>query len=148
VADTHTYASAYAALKARLIAAGLKPGATDRATGNPASIAESCFTIVPLQGGDTGELRTRSNGHMSVRVNYRVEILHVRPPKSAPGDVEDTRMEELTRVIRTLHVEDRDLTREMRVQFGDATFDQPGAGAYLRTMIPVSVQFIMSMALP
>lgn len=147
MADTHTPATVYAALCERLESAGLAPGAHGTATGNPAPLAASSYTVTTRAAGDTGAQRTRSGGHMRVRCDFTVEILHVAPPKGGPRAHEEKRLVEWASVVRHLHVEDRDLTREAVVQFGDATFDRPGAGAYLRTTIPVAVEFVMGMAL-
>lgn len=147
MADTHTPATVHRALCSRLEAAGLKPGAATTATGNPAPLSDSSYTVTTRACGDTREMRSRPDGHMRVRVDFTVELLHVAPPKGGPQDAEQKRLVEWTSAVRHLLAASTDLTTEAVCVMGDATFDRPGAGAYLRTTMPVIVEFVMGLSL-
>lgn len=147
MADTHTPATVHRAICARLAAAGLKPGAASTATGNPSPLSDSSYTVTTRACGDTGAMRSRADGHMRVRVDFTVELLHVAPPKGGPQEAEQKRLAEWTSAVRHLLAPSTDLTTEAVCVVGDATFDKPGAGAYLRTTMPVAVEFVMALAL-
>lgn len=135
------------AISKRLVAAGLVAGRHSTATQNPASLAKSTFTITVDRVTDTGKIRTKSDGKARMRFVGQVEILHRANPKDGQDNY-DIALDDYASVIRHLHVEETELTREVVVEFGDATISTVGGGAYLSTKFQVLAEFTFSIAVP